>query len=128
MSTNMRNDPVNFKGCSIQRLKSQTAGNTPSLTKNNTETTEHKEDLMIRDLYQNRTDSVHGICVFSTDNKSYLEKKSGKCLQEAARAKKKMYLEACLQKCCHFSPFASSADGLLDVEATATLKGISIRL
>ena len=36
-----------------------------------------------------------------------------------------MYLEACLQKRWHFSPFVSSVDGLLGVEATATLKRIA---
>ena len=36
-----------------------------------------------------------------------------------------MYLEACLQQRRHFSPFVASADGLLGVEATATLKRIA---
>ena len=39
-----------------------------------------------------------------------------------------MYLEACLQQRRHFSPFVASVDGLLGVEATATLKRISSRL
>ena len=51
-----------------------------------------------------------------------------KYLQEAERAKKRMYLEACLQQRRHFSPFVDSVDGLLGVEATATLKRIPIRL
>ena len=42
--------------------------------------------------------------------------------------KKKMYLEACLQKRCHFSLFVASIDGLLDVGAAATLKIISRHL
>ena len=50
-----------------------------------------------------------------------------KCLQEADRAKKKMYLEACLQKLRHFSLFFASVDGLLGVEARATLKILTIR-
>ena len=33
-----------------------------------------------------------------------------------------MHLEACLQQRRHFSPFVASLDGLLGVEATATLK------
>ena len=36
-----------------------------------------------------------------------------------------MYLEACLQQRRHFSPFVASVDGLLGVEATATLKRIA---
>ena len=39
-----------------------------------------------------------------------------------------MYLEACLQQRRHFSPFVASVDGMLGVEATTTLKRISIRL
>ena len=39
--------------------------------------------------------------------------------------KKKMYLEACLQKCQHFSPLVASVDGILSVEASATLKSIA---
>ena len=39
-----------------------------------------------------------------------------------------MYLEACLQKRRNFSTFFASVDGLLGVEATATLKRIASRL
>ena len=39
-----------------------------------------------------------------------------------------MYLEACLKQRQHFSPFVVSVDGLLGVEATATLKRIASRL
>ena len=39
-----------------------------------------------------------------------------------------MYLEACLQQRQHFSPFLASVDGLLEVEAMATLKRIASRL
>ena len=39
-----------------------------------------------------------------------------------------MYLEACLKQRRHFSPFVASVDGLLGVEATATLKRIASRL
>ena len=41
------------------------------------------------------------------------------------KGKKKMYLEACLQQRRHFSTFVASVDGLLGVEATATLKRIA---
>ena len=39
-----------------------------------------------------------------------------------------MYLEAFLQQRRHFSPFVASVDGLLGVEATATIKRIASRL
>ena len=47
---------------------------------------------------------------------------------EAERGKKKMYLEACLQQHQHFSPFVASVDGIIGVEATATLKRLASRL
>ena len=39
-----------------------------------------------------------------------------------------MYLEVCIQQRRHFSPFVASVDGLMGVEATATLKRIASRL
>ena len=49
-------------------------------------------------------------------------------MEEAEKSKKKMYLECCLQQRRHFSPFVASVDGLICVEATATLKRIVSRL
>ena len=56
------------------------------------EATEHKGDLLIRDLCQNGTDVVHDMRIVNTDAKSDSAKKLEKCLQEAEQAKKKMYL------------------------------------
>ena len=117
-----------FAGCAVQRPKAQPAGSKPYLSTNKSEATEHKCDLLIHDLCHNDTDSAHTINVVNTDAKSYPTKTLYWCLQDAVKAKKKMYLEACLQKSLHFSPFVASVDGLLDVEAEATLKMISIRL
>ena len=64
----------------------------------------------------------------NTGSKSYLAKTPGNFPQEAARANKKMYLEACLQQRQHFLPFVASIDEILDVEAAATLKIMSSRL
>ena len=60
--------------------------------------------------------------VVNTDAKSYWEKSHEKCLEEAEKSQKKIYLERSLQQHRHFSPFVASVDGLLGVEATATLK------
>ena len=66
--------------------------------------------------------------VVNTDALTYQMKDLEKCLHEAEKEKKKMYLEACLQQRRNFSPFVASVDGLLGVEATATLKRIASRL
>ena len=83
---------------------------------------------MIRDLWKHGKDSVHGMRVVKTDAKSHMTKDPEKCLQEAERGKKRMYLEACLQQRRHLYPFLASVDGLLGVEATATLKRLASRL
>ena len=67
----------------------------------------------------------HDMCVVNTDAKSYWEKSPEKCLEEVEKSKKKMYLERCLQQRRHFSPFVASVDGLIGVEATATMKRIA---
>ena len=79
------------------------------------EVTEQKGDLLICSLWQNVTNSVHGICVVNTDAKSHSGKTPEKCLLGLEREKKWMYLEACLQKRRHFSPFVASVDGMLGV-------------
>ena len=92
------------------------------------EVTDQKGDRLIRELWQQGTESVHDMRVVNTDALSYLKEAPEKCLQEAEKGKKKMYLEAFLQQRRHFSPFVASVDGLLGVEATATLKRIASRL
>ena len=105
----------------MKRTKDTPAGALPP------EVTE-KGDLLIHDLWQNGTDSVHAMRVVNTDAKSHNAKTPEKCLQEAERWKKRIYLEACLQQSRKFSTFVASADGLLGVEATATLKRLASRL
>ena len=68
------------------------------------------------------------MCVVNTDAPTYQKKEPEKCLHEAEKGKKKMYQEACLQQRRNFSPFVASVDGLLGVEATATLKRTARRL
>ena len=66
--------------------------------------------------------------VVNTDAKSYWGRTPEKCLEEAERAKKKMYLEACLQQRRHFLPFVASVDGIMEGEAADTLKRIASHL
>ena len=63
--------------------------------------------------------------IVNTDALTHRTKYSEKCLNEAERGKKKIYLEACLQQRWHFSPFVASVDRLLWVEATSTLKRLA---
>ena len=92
------------------------------------EVTKQKGDQLIRDLWKNGTDSVHDMHAVNNDAKMHRTKDPERCLQEAERGKKWMYMDAYLQQLRHFSPFVASVDGLLGVEATATLKRLASRL
>ena len=112
----------------MNRPKAKPARTTGTTDRDNaplTEVTEQKLDLLIRELWKNRKDSVHDMHAMSTDAKSYSSKPLEKCVQEAEREKKRICLEVCLQQRKYFSPFFSSVDGFLGVAATATLKRIS---
>ena len=89
---------------------------------------EQKGNLLIRDLWQKGTSSVHDMRVVNTGAKYYTAKTPETCLHNTAKTKNKMYLETCIQKRRKFSPFAISVDGLLDVESEATLKRMAIRI
>ena len=116
----------------MRRTKTTPAGSkltTPSDTTTAApEVTEQKGDIIIRYLWQQGTDSVHDMRVVNTDALSYVCRSPEKCLHEAERGKKKIYLQACLQKRRHFFPLVASVDGLLGVEATATLRRVASRL
>ena len=92
------------------------------------EVTEQKGDLLIRDLWQQGTDGDNDMRVVNTDALMHRTKDPKRCLHEAERGGKRMYLEACLQQRRHFSAFVASVDGLLGVETTATLKRLASRL
>ena len=66
--------------------------------------------------------------VVNTDALTHRAKDPEKCLHEAERKRKKMYLEDFLQQRRYFSPFVASVEGLLGVEATDTLKRLASRL
>ena len=125
----MRDNPLIYSGRAMKRTKAALAGaNDNSGHTEVPEVTEQKGDLFIRDLWKQGTESVHDMRVGNTDAPTYQKTEPEKCLHEAERGKKKMYLEACLQQRWHFSSFVASVDGLLGVEATATLKRIASHL
>ena len=129
--SHVRDNPLIFAVCAMKRPKANPDGTRGSTDQDGAplpEATEHKGDLLIRDLWQNWTDSVHDMRFVNTDAKTHAVKTPNNCLQELDRGNKRMYLEACLQQRRHFSPFFALVDGLLGVEATATLKRIASHL
>ena len=129
--SHLRNDPLIFTGCAVKSPKANldsSKATTVTTTMPQLETTEQKGDLLICDLWKNGTNSVQDMHVVNAYAKSHLAKTPEKCLQEADRAKKKMYLEAFLQLRQHFSLFIAFINGLMGVEAMAALKMIASRL
>ena len=84
--------------------------------------------LLIRYLWTQGTDSIHGMRVVNTGSTSYHYKSPYRFLETTDKAKKKKYLNVCLKKRRHFTPFVVSVDVFLGVEAEATLKRIASRL
>ena len=73
-------------------------------------------------------DSIHDMRVVNTDAVSYQSKTPEKCLETAECKKKKNYLKYCLNEHIYFTPFIALVDGLIGVDAEATLKLITICL
>ena len=89
--SHMHDNPLIFTGCAVKRPKAKPTRPTGSTNRDNApppEATEQKGDLLIRDLWQNGTTSVHNMSVVNTDAKSHSAKPPEKCLQEAERVKK----------------------------------------
>ena len=81
--SHVRNNPLIYQGCAVKRPKAKPAGPSVSTNLGDTppEATEQKGDLLLWDLWQNGTDSVHNMHVVNTDAKSHTAKKLEKCLQ-----------------------------------------------
>ena len=92
----MHSNPLIYPSCAMREGKYQPSSsatkNPPSLQ----DKMEQKGDLLIRNLYQIGTDSIHNICVMNNDVLSYQNKLLEKCFQTAERGKKYKYLDSCL--------------------------------
>jgi hypothetical protein len=66
--------------------------------------------------------------ITDTDAKTYRSKDPAKVLAQHEREKKKKYLEACLERRRHFTPFVVSADGMIGKEAKVMMKRLSALL
>ena len=102
-------DPLIYSGRAVKRTKATPSGagrNSNNAVVQLPEVTEQKGDLIIRDLLQQGTESVHDMRVVNTDAPTHRTKDPARCLHEAERGKKRMYLEACLPQLRNFSPFS----------------------
>ena len=91
--TQVHDEILIFTGCAVKKQKANPDGskttNATSATPP-TEATEQRGDLLIRELRQNGTDSVHSMRVVNTDAKSHSEKTPEKCLHDTEWANKMM--------------------------------------
>ena len=97
----VRDEPLIFAGCAVKRPKTNMASSKATTVPDATqplEATEQKVELLIHNLYQNWNDSVHDMRVLNIDAKPHSAKTPEKCLQEAEREKKKVYLKDFLQQ------------------------------
>jgi hypothetical protein len=66
--------------------------------------------------------------VTDTDAKSYSKRDPAKVLESQEKEKKRKYLEACLERRRHFTPFVCSVDGMLGREAKTFAKRLAAKL
>ena len=81
--SHVRDDPLIFAGRSVKRTKAKPDGASGTTDQDRAappEVTEQKGDLLIRDLCQNGTESVHDMRVVNTDAKSHSAKTPEKSL------------------------------------------------
>jgi hypothetical protein len=79
-------------------------------------------DVLIRGFWAHGTDCIVDVRITNTNAKTYRSKDPTKILAQHKQEKKKKYLEACLERRCHFTLFVVSADGKIGKEAKVMMK------
>ena len=85
-------------------------------------------DVLVHGLYDRHTSCIIDVRVTDTDQPSYLSTTPAKVILKQERAKKKQYLENCLEQRRHFAPYVCDTYGLLGEEAKAFNKRIASKL
>ena len=85
------NNPLIYSGRAVKRTEAAPAGangDSGQISVQPPEVTEQKGDLLIRDLWQQGTDSVHDMRVVNTDAPTHQKKDPEKCLHGAEWGKR----------------------------------------
>ena len=88
--SHVRDDPLIYSSRAVKRTEAApdgAGGNTNNAEVQPPEVTEQKGDLLIRDLWQQGTDSVHDMRVVNIEAPTHRTKDPVKCLHEAEREK-----------------------------------------
>ena len=121
----VRDNPKIFTGRAVQGGEAKVKASGKGKEAPPPEEEDEKGDLLIRYLWTQGTDSTHDMRVVNTDAVSYQSKIPENCLETANRENKRKYLNTCLNERRKFTPFITSVDGLIGVEAEATLELIA---
>ena len=85
-------------------------------------------DLLIRGFWDRGTDCIIDVRICDVNQPPYLTRNPVSVLKSTENAKKKQYLEPCLDQRRLFTPFVVSCDGLLGKGADVFLKRLSMKL
>jgi hypothetical protein len=78
-------------------------------------------DLLNRGfVWARSTDYILVVRVTDTDAKSYSKRAPAKALESQENEKKRKYLEACLERRCHFTPFSAQRMNLRQTSSSQT--------
>ena len=128
----VRDDPLIYSGRAMSRTKPKPAGSKlttpPDATTAAPEVTEQKGDLLIRDLWQQGTDSVHDMRVVNTDALTHRTKDPEKCLHEAERGEIIFIWRIVSSSVSTSPPLSPRRTNCQGWKGTATLKRLASRL
>ena len=137
-SSRVRDEPIINIGLHARETKFQNAQHVHSSSPSqpaNTHSPPHQDgnffdrgDLLIHGLFEKQTSCILDIRVTDTDSPSYLSSTPERCIRNQEKAKKKKYLEACLEQRRHFTPYVCDTNGLLGAEAEAVNKRLAGKL
>ena len=85
-------------------------------------------DLLVRNFYEKGTDLILDFRICDINQPSYLLKKPENILKHAESAKKKKYLNACIEQRRHFAPIVISCEGMMGREASIFFKRLAMKI
>ena len=96
--SHVRDNPLIYSGRAVKRTKASPARETATAVIQQRQRSRKRRDNFLSDTSVNRRPTVHDMRFVNTHAPTYQRKEPEKCLHEAERGKKNMYLEACLQQ------------------------------
>ena len=86
---------------------------------------DERADILVQSYWKRGYDCLFDVRITDTDAPSYRDVAPESVLRSQERAKKRKYLEPCLERRRHFTPLVFSVDGLRGTEADAALQRLA---